>query len=478
MKVVPVASLVTFAAYMAAQQAVSPQRRAVKLGVFGMLLVLMMRFDMAYSVYLFTVLFPFPSSISIGSTNSVLMTVIPLIWAIRASSTNTKFFIRRTRLDFPIVLFLGMYIVSMFNLDASSDVGAHVRVIWRTTAAVMYFYMIVMFIDSEKKILLLMKILCVVSGFVMVTGLMELFFPGASVIPGWLSMKRQLGEGSMSFRIEGMRVGGVFQSQVMLADFGARMLLVMVYVVFRARDNIGRMFWGFIALLTIASLVATANRGAVMGLMIALVYGFWLFRHKLSPVRMLVIVSSMIVLFAVAEQVLVRYTYATSLTERLAGTYFKGAVPDTRKNTWGPIWEKTMRRPFFGHGPMFDHGTGLDATNWPHNGYLFYWNTIGLFGLLAFLFVVYRVWKESTIFRLPIARGRSLADISRILHLTLVIFLFQQIRTDHQRNDIYIYLVWLMFGLITATAITLRREVAEERAKEGEFPGSGPVQQG
>ena len=106
MKVVPIAGLITIAAYMTAQQAVSPHRRAVKLGVFGLLLVLMMRFDMAYSVYLFTILFPFPSAISIGSTNSILMTVIPLIWAIRASSTNTKFFLRKTHLDFPIVLFL------------------------------------------------------------------------------------------------------------------------------------------------------------------------------------------------------------------------------------------------------------------------------------------------------------------------------------------------------------------------------------
>jgi O-antigen ligase len=478
MKVVPVASLISFAAFMAAQQAVSPQRRAVKLGVFGLLVVLMMRFDMAYSVYLFTILFPFPSSISIGSTNSILMTIIPLIWAIRSSSTNTKFFLRKTKLDFPIVLFLGMYVVSLFNLDASSDLAGNLKVIWRTFAAVMYFYMIVMFVDSEKKIMLLMKVACVVSGFVMVTGIMELFFPGANVIPGWLSMKRQLGDGVLQSRIQGMRVGGVFQSQVMLADFGARMLVVMVYITLRTRNPFERMFWTFVSLLTIASLVATANRGAVMGLTIALIYGFWLFRHKLSPVRMLIIVSTMIVLFAGAEQVLVRYTYATSLTERLAGTYFKGAVPDTRKNTWGPNWEKTMRRPFFGHGPKFDHGTGLDATNWPHNGYMFYWNTIGLFGLLAFLFVVYRAWKESTIFRLPIAHGRSVADISRVLHLTLVIFLFQQIRTDHQRNDVYIYLVWLMFGLIVAAASTLRTEVSEERQKEGDAPGSGSEQHG
>ena len=77
MKVVPIAGLISVAAYMAAQQAVSPQRRAVKLGVLLLLMALMMRFDMVWSIYVFTILFPFPSGISIGSTNSVLMTIIP-----------------------------------------------------------------------------------------------------------------------------------------------------------------------------------------------------------------------------------------------------------------------------------------------------------------------------------------------------------------------------------------------------------------
>ena len=301
--------------------------------------------------------------------------------------------------------------ISMFNLDASSDLLAHIGVIWRTTAAIMYFYMIVMFVDDEKRILLMMKIACAVCAFVMVTGLSELFFPGASVIPGWLSMKQQLGQGSISYRIEGMRPGGVFQSQVMLADFGARMLVIMVYITFRTRNYFERSVWVLVSLVTIAAFVATANRGAVMGISIGLIYGFWLFRHKLSPVRMLGIVSALIVFFAIAEQVLVRYTYATSLTERLMGTYFKGAVPDTRKNTWRPVWEKTIKKPFFGHGPHYEHGVGLNWTPWPHNGYLYYMNTIGLLGLLAFLFIVFRVWKESTIFRLP-GRGGAVWPIS------------------------------------------------------------------
>ena len=72
MRVIPAAALVAIAAFIAAQQAVAPNRRMVKLMIMLGLSSLMFRFDMVWSVYAFTMLFPFPSGIAIGSTNAVL----------------------------------------------------------------------------------------------------------------------------------------------------------------------------------------------------------------------------------------------------------------------------------------------------------------------------------------------------------------------------------------------------------------------
>jgi len=117
LKVVPTAVLVSVAAIIAAQQAIDPSRRVIKLSVLMGLMALMLRFDMAYSVYLFTIVFPFPSSVSIGSTNSILMTIIPLIWAVRSSSTKTRFIIHRTKVDFAIGLFLLVSVLSLINVE-------------------------------------------------------------------------------------------------------------------------------------------------------------------------------------------------------------------------------------------------------------------------------------------------------------------------------------------------------------------------
>ena len=40
---------------------------------------------------------------------------------------------------------------------------------------------------------------------------------------------------------------------------------------------------------------------------------------------------------------------------------------------------------------------------------------------------------------------------SKVLHVTLVMFLFDQIKIEYLRNNIYIYYVWLFFALIPAT---------------------------
>jgi O-antigen ligase len=477
-KVIPVAGLVSLAAYVTAQQAVSPHRRVIKLGILLGLMAFMLRFDMVYSVYLFTILFPFPSGVTIGSTNSVLMTLIPLIWAVRAASTKSSILLRNTKVNFPIALFLFAYVLSFFNVESSIELTWSLKIMWRTVAAVMYFFMIVTFVNDEVKIMRLTKVLCGVSGFVMFTAIIELFFPGASIIPGWVGLSTRVGEGDFAYRIEGIRVGGAFGSHGMLSDFGTQTFFLMVYHAIRSRNPLEKTIWGGIALLTVVAIMATANRGAGVGFAIGVFYFFYLFRHRISVTKMAVIFGGIVVLLAVTETLLTRYTYAVSLSDRFITTSFEGVVPNNRVGTWAPAFKASLDHPFIGHGPHFQLEGGLEGLAWPHNGYIFYMYTIGMLGLLAFLGVVFRVWQYSWSFKLPGAAGTDLGDISRILHIILTVMLVEQLRTDHQRDDIYPFIVWLEFGLITATALVIRerspsRSAADEAAGGGGGTGGG-----
>lgn len=466
MKVLPVTGLVTIAAYISAQQTVSPHRRVIKLGVLLALMALMLRFDMVYSVYLFTILFPFPSSVSLGSTNSILMTIIPLIWAVRAASTNTKFFLRKTTVDRPILLFLFAVVVAFVNVNTGVELRESLKVLWRIVAMIMYFYMIVTFVNDERKLVLLTKLLCGVCALAMFTAVVELFFPGATIIPGWIGLRQQMGEGLISARVEGMRVGGSLGSHSLLSDFGTQTVFLMVYHAVKSRNPTAKLVWGAISMLTLVAILSTANRGAIVGLAVGFSYCLYLFRKQISVTRIVIIVGCVAAIVLATESVLVRHTVAVSVADRWEGTEFEGMVPDTRTKTWKPALERSLRRPFFGHGPYYNLGSGLSKIKWPHNGYIFYFHTIGLFGLGAFLWVIYRVWQYSKAYQLPGATGTVLGDISRILRVTLLVLLIEQLRTDHQRDDIYPYLVWLWFGLVTTTSILLQEKLLPAGEKE------------
>jgi O-antigen ligase len=473
MRFIPIAALVGLASFISAQQAISPHRRVIKFAVLLGLLAMMLRFDLVYSVYLFTVLFPFPSSVSIGSTNSILMTLIPLIWAVRATSTKTAIIVRRTRVDGAIIVFLFAYVISFFNVESTSELKQSLTVVWRTFGTIVYFYLIVTFVDDEKKIFTLLKITCAVCGLIMLTAVFELLLPGRALIPGWIGYLERGGIGEIGYRIEGMRVGGALKSQAMLADFGTRTFFLLIFLTMRTKNAFEKLIWGGVTLLTIVAVVATANRGAFFSLALGAVYLLFLFRKRISMVRMVVLIGTVTAIFAVSEVLLTKYTFATSLSQRILGTQFEGFVPDTRGNTWENAVRGSMDHPFIGHGPYYDIGEGLTYQLWPHNGYIFYLYTIGIIGLLAFFAILYKIWKYSLCYRLPHVNGTRLADLGKVLHAVFFVTLFQQLRTDFQRDDVYPYMVWLIFGFITTVGLVLEARSRELAKEPPEAAGGG-----
>ncbi|MCI0450959.1 MAG: O-antigen ligase family protein [Candidatus Latescibacteria bacterium] len=460
MRTIPMIAMAVVAAFFAAQQAVSPHHRAIKGLVIMGLTALMFRFDMVYSVYLFGVLFAFPSGISIGSSNTVLMTIIPMIWAVRATSSRVPL-LRRSPLDLAIGAFLLMHVAALFNVGETALLSQNVIVLWRQLSTCAFFYCIYMFVNDEERLFRFGRIVCVTCTLVMLTAVIELFFPGRAIIPGWIGLADKFGGGSLGYRIEGLRVGGSFESHGMLADFGTQLILFMVYFAVLARNPMEKAFWIAAVGTTFTAIMATANRGATSGLILGFFLALVYFRHRLGATRMALIVIAGVVGLVAVDTVLSEKTIAVSVLDRFSNTRFEGFVPENRTMTWGPTLEEALEKPFFGHGPFFDTGLGLTKRMWPHNGYLFYFFTLGLFGMLAFLWVVAKVFKESRVWRAPGLRDTRLGTFIALSQIWLLVLLVEQMRTDHQRDDIYPYIVWMCFGVIVSGAAIARRRLAE-----------------
>jgi O-antigen ligase len=459
MRVIPVAALVAVGALFAAQQAVRPSHRAIKALVLLALMALMFRFDMVYSVYLFALLFPFPSGISGGSSNNVLMTVIPMIWAVRATSGKIPL-MRRTALDVAIAAFLIAHLVSLIGVGEEQALARGFHVLWQQLTACAFFYTIVLFVNDEAKLFRLGKIMCVACFLVMSTAVTELFFPGRVLIPGWIGLTRRMGEGLLKHRIEGLRVGGAFESHDMVGDFGTQLLLFMVFYFLRARNPAEKAFWFLTVGTTVIAVMATANRGAVSGLILGVVLALIYFRRVIGAARMVLLIAVGTAVIVTTDSILSERTIAVSVIDRFANTQFEGIVPENRTMTWKPSIDKAMERPLFGHGPYYDTGIGLTKRYWPHNGYLFYFVTLGIFGMVCFLWVMWGIYRESRWWRHPSVRGSDLGNFLALAQIWFLVMAWEQLRTDHQRDDIYPYIVWMCFGVVVAAAALVRTRAA------------------
>jgi hypothetical protein len=190
----------------------------------------------------------------------------------------------------------------------------------------------------------------------------------------------------------------------------------------------------------------------------------FLSRKELNIVRVTYIVGALVLILVVMEGVVARYTTSGSLFERVIATTFeRGLVPANRVGTWFPAIERGMENPLFGHGPGWDFAAGLTKGFWPHCLYLFYFNITGFFGLGAFLFLIVKIIKSTLSgVRASIVTSPFPEALMKILHVMIIIFLFDQIKIEYLRNIKYTYFVWFMFGLIIATHNIIIKQRAEK----------------
>ncbi len=463
-RIVPISLVVAIVSYVLGGQIVRPHHRMIKVGLLAVVLAVLVRYPMVHSLYFFIILMPFPSGVVLTSTNVLLMTLIPLIWLVRSRATG-ELLVRRTDIDKWILIFLLAHLVSFWNVDRTETLTGGIQMLWRQLTTVAFFYLVVTFVDDEKKLEMMMKIIPIAGGLIALTALVELFMPGFELIPGWIRTRQRFGEGTLGYRIVGMRVAGAIGNYDLLSDFCPFNLFLTIPFFLRAKNPIEKLFWSGLSAMLITGLLATATRGGFLSFVLGFLYSLWVFRRYFNLRRYVIMICVTVVAFAAAQIVLEKYTLAASMIGRVMGTEFRGLTPDSRVGVWAPVFERCLEHPIIGHGPLYETSKGLVKYLWPHNGYLYYFFTIGLFGLSMFLVISYKLLRMSMRYSHPLASGSFLGLATSIFHIQLVMFLVGQLRTDHQRtgDDLYPYIVWLLFGLIAAASHMLKKKEAEAR---------------
>jgi hypothetical protein len=350
---------------------------------------------------------------------------------------------------------MASYLASFYNLDYGAGFFKPAVISFSNLfAAILFFYLLVNILDNEEKLKKAAFAVNLSIVLVIAFSVFELLFPGKVIVPNWLYTQHK-----SALIMKGLRMGGPFRDYELLAEFLALCAPLIFLLAVRSKRLITRTLYGALLIADIFMMFTTITRGAFISLGVGFAYLLFTCRRDLNFVRFVVIVGSFVFFMFALEMLVAEYTVSGSLFDRLGKvTFEEGMVPTARYLGWKQGIIRGMWHPFFGNGLELDWAKNVEQRVYPHNGYLFLFTLTGFFGLLSYLFFLYRLIRTSLLgYKSSLVSSPFSHAFMKILHVWLIMFMIDQIKIEYLRNDIYVYYVWLFFGLIAATGNVIRR---------------------
>lgn len=276
-------------------------------------------------------------------------------------------------------------------------------------------------------------------------------------------------------RADDARLVGPFAAAGITAEFFAILTVVLCYDLIY---SVGRRKLLLIAVIAanLAFMVATANRGAFLTLIATFPLFLFAFRRVLGTMRVLQFSIAGALLLAGMAVIIVSYTDFDRMFERLEDTTETiNGVPATRVNTWPVVWENVKVQPWLGSGPRLrlldDDITpykGHVYMPYPHSLYLYLLATVGIFGLMAMVFFIFRVGWHLHAARNRIFESEYVMGFSKLGVLLIFAFMIDQIRIEFLRIELvdYQHFIFGMFGMWLGLA---------DRGKQPLLPVASPA---
>lgn len=440
-------------------QIYAPNKRIIQSIVGVVLMSVLWNFSTLNALWFIAVMYPFPFAIAAGNSNFVFAILIFIIYLIRVSTGEEKIYFDK-KVALPVIFLIGSYILSFYNVDPGTILFKRGLIETGTMfAAMLFMFMVINLVDDEEKLDRMVKIMAITATLVILFTIIEILFPGKTIVPNWLYTKHKT-----RLIMKGIRMGGPFHDFELVAEFFAMNVLIFFFLFTRAKRMLMKSLYMGLMITDLMMMFTTITRGAFISLFIGIVYLTFLSRKDLSFVRLVMLTGAFAIMILVMETVVARYTASGSLFERLFETTFqKGVIPTNRVGAWGGAIKRGMMHPILGGGPGWDFSGGLNVGLWPHNVYLFYFNITGVVGLTSFLFLMYRLGVATLPgIRSSIIHSSYAESFMKVLHVCFVMFAIDQIKIEYLRNNKYIFFVWLFFGMIIATSNVIRKQKEEQ----------------
>lgn len=253
------------------------------------------------------------------------------------------------------------------------------------------------------------------------------------------------------------RLVGPFGSPGATATF----LLLMSLICLRALHRNPQVSSGLaiiVLALNLATLSLTGNRsGLILAVFGALCYFGLVARDLLPQIRIAGVAAILVMASGLVSFISVSSSFNTIADRMEKLTETSDGLPETRARVWTEAWEKIKNRPWTGDGPYLLYQEqaeqlGLLRTrydNFPHSLYLYLLRTVGVIGLIAFIYFFASIF---------LVKAKSLDSLgpcefsrSRFLKLLTVVFLINQVFLEFMRISFMdlVQFVFLIFGIYT-----------------------------
>jgi putative inorganic carbon (hco3(-)) transporter len=370
--------------------------------------------------------FPSPT-LSVNKALGLALGVAWLLWALRT----------RAELRFPPVLVIAAifgFVVGLSLLFASDPSGGLTKTL-RYASFFLFLFLAIQLIEDRKTLMRVIRVLVAASALAAIYGLVQ-FLSGAAE-----------------------RASGPIPDP---NDFAYMMASVVPLAIFLAREDRGRRWiWALSTLLLFGATLATLSRGALIGLLVLLLWAVVTRRIGFAG-TVWVVLSSLVLL------VLAFTLWSSVINERLEEKSRIGAANvESRAAFWSAAERMWMDKPVLGVGPgAFSTEAKNYVRNSPialedplvHNSYLEILAEDGVFALLLFLGMLAAAWIAATnaermarIRRDPESRGLATAVKGMLLVASVSgIFLSEQVSPPF----------WVACALAAALAVPAFSEAA------------------
>ncbi len=405
--------------------------------------------------YLALAMLPFHVSLSVGTTTNLLIFVVGAAVLAKAKPMRLDPPFRDSRLN----MFLFGWVITMmlsFAKMPASDMGRALIDFQSFIASLVLVFTMTRLVRTEAQLHNMMRTLQFAILFTAVIALLQSSFPERSWLPTIFNYEAQLAQMDMELEAGKVRAFATFAGYEFFAEYMAISVIMQFVLMRMARTGAERLLWAFGAGACMMALMASATRGPILALAVALV---WIVlggrgsipRRNIVAMLFAGVVLLQVVAFAAPHLV-------TQMFDRMSEDLTQADSMSSREVAWKQAIEAIARSPLLGHGLAIPMGTwkGGVAMNL-HSLYLHLAYTIGIPGLLLFAGVIFRLFQIS----LRRARDRSQSPFLRHtmmgLNAALVLFMIDQLKIEYSRAPIEITLIWVLFGFLLSAEKLARR---------------------